>query len=72
MKFIAEFCQNHNGDFEILKKMVSAAKEAGCEFAKIQTIFSEMISYRERFENGVVENGVIKALRDHIKVNIRD
>tara|TARA_B100001248_G_scaffold226761_1_gene184884 strand:+ start:501 stop:1436 length:936 start_codon:yes stop_codon:yes gene_type:complete len=63
MKFIAEFCQNHNGDFELLKDMIYAAKEAGCEYAKIQTIFAEMISHRERFENGVVENGVIKSIK---------
>ena len=25
MKFIAEFCQNHNGDFDLLKKMIEEA-----------------------------------------------
>ena len=51
MKLIAEFCQNHNGDFEILKEMIYAAKEAGCEYAKIQTIFADMLSKREKSNN---------------------
>ena len=33
IKLIAEFCQNHNGDFELLKKMVEAASEAGATHA---------------------------------------
>lgn len=63
MIFIAEFCQNHNGNTELLSEMVYAAQESGADYAKIQTIFSEMLSYRERFENGVVENGVETVLR---------
>ena len=63
MKFIAEFCQNHNGDFELLKDMIYAAKEAGCEYAKIQTIFADMLSFRERFEDGLTENGVVKSIK---------
>lgn len=63
MKFIAEFCQNHNGDFELLKEMIYAAKEAGCEYAKIQTIYADMVSKRDRFEEGVVENGITKSIK---------
>ncbi len=63
MKFIAEFCQNHNGDFELLKEMIYAAKESGCEYAKIQTIFANMLSKRERFENGVVKNNVTLSIK---------
>ena len=63
MKFIAEFCQNHNGDFEILKDMIYAAKEAGCDYAKIQTINASMLSKRERFEEGVIENGIVKSIK---------
>ena len=29
MELIAEFCQNHNGDFGLLKEMEYAAKESG-------------------------------------------
>jgi len=63
MIFIAEFCQNHNGDTKLLSEMIYAAKECGADYAKIQTIFSDMISYRERFENGVVVNGVETVIR---------
>jgi N,N'-diacetyllegionaminate synthase len=63
MKFIAEFCQNHNGDFEVLKEMIYAAKESGADYAKIQTIFANMVSYRERFEEGIMKNGEIIAIK---------
>lgn len=63
MKFIAEFCQNHNGDFELLKDMIYAAKDSGCEYAKIQTIDAAMVSKRERFEEGVIENGIVKSIK---------
>lgn len=68
MKLIAEFCQNHNGDFEILKEMIYAAKEAGCEYAKIQTIFADMLSKRERFEHGVVINNIRKSIKRPYKL----
>jgi N,N'-diacetyllegionaminate synthase len=63
MIFIAEFCQNHNGDFEILKDMVYAAKECGADYAKIQTIFVDNLTCRERFEEGVQVDGKIKSIK---------
>jgi len=63
MIFIAEFCQNHNGDFELLKDMVYAAKESGADYAKIQTIFAYMLSYRERFEEGIEKNGEVITIK---------
>ena len=57
MKFIAEFCQNHNGDTALLKEMVHSAAEAGADFGKIQTIFADDLTFRSRFENG---EGAIK------------
>ena len=64
VEIIAEFCQNHNGDFEILKDMVHAAKESGATHGKIQTIFSKDLTNRPRFENGLVkENKVISIKR---------
>ena len=63
MIFIAELCQNHNGDFEILKDMIYAAKDSGATYAKIQNIFAENLSFRERFEKGVVENEIIKVIK---------
>ena len=63
MIIIAEFCQNHNGDFEILKDMIHLAHENGADYAKIQTIFADMVSFRERFENGIKKNGKITSIK---------
>lgn len=52
---IAEFCQNHKGDLELLKDMVWAAAEAGATYAKIQSMLADDLTYRERFEEGVWE-----------------
>jgi N,N'-diacetyllegionaminate synthase len=57
IKIIAEFCQNHNGDWNILKEMIEQAAEAGATHGKIQSIFVEDLTNRERFENGKEENG---------------
>jgi N,N'-diacetyllegionaminate synthase len=53
VKFIAEFCQNHNGDFNLLERMVAGAAEAGATHGKIQTIYSDNLSFRPEFESGV-------------------
>ena len=49
---IAEMCQNHNGNPEILEEMVRLAADAGATHAKIQGIYSAELVYRERFEVG--------------------
>lgn len=54
---IAELCQNHNGDFGILRDMVFAAAEAGADYAKIQSMLADDLTRRERFEEGVWEGG---------------
>jgi len=51
-KIIVELCQNHAGNRETLKKMIQAAAKNGADYVKIQTIFSEDLTKRERFENG--------------------
>lgn len=56
-KVIAEFCQNHRGNLDTLKKMVLAAAEAGADYAKIQSMLADDLVYRERFEEGKVEGG---------------
>lgn len=64
MRLIAEFCQNHNGDFEVLRRMVDAAAEGGATHGKIQSIFADDISFRERFEEGKTRaDGVVEAIR---------
>jgi len=43
--------------------MVLEATEAGAAYAKIQTIFADDLTMRERFEEGVKEEGVVKAIK---------
>lgn len=52
MKIIAEFCQNHNGNLDVLKEMVKEAARAGASYAKIQTMFAEELTHRPRFDIG--------------------
>jgi N,N'-diacetyllegionaminate synthase len=57
---IAEAGVNHNGDFELAKKLVKAAAEAGADFVKFQTFKADKIvirsakkaAYQERNING--------------------
>ncbi len=60
---IAEFCQNHNGDYEILREMVHQAAEAGATHAKVQTIFADELAFREPFEEGLVRDGKTIAIK---------
>ncbi len=55
MKIIAEFCQNHNGKADTLKRMISEAAEGGATHGKIQTIFADDLSFREEFETGSLD-----------------
>lgn len=63
VKIIAELCQNHRGDINTLKKMVWEAAEAGAAYAKIQTIFADDLTKREKFENEVREGETVKAIK---------
>lgn len=63
MKIIAELCQNHNGDFALLKEMVYAAKEAGADYAKIQNMFADILSRRDRFETGLIVEDTVKTIK---------
>ena len=49
---IAECCQNHNGDKELLKRMIHAAAENGADYIKIQAIRSRELTHRPRFDEG--------------------
>ena len=60
---IAELCQNHNGDEKIVEEMVQAAAESGADYAKIQSIDSSELTFRDRFENGLIEGGKIKVIK---------
>ena len=60
INLIAELCQNHQGSFTILEEMVHAAKENGADYVKIQSMRSADLSFRERFEKGLEEGGIVK------------
>ena len=62
-KLIAEFCQNHNGDFDLLTKMVVAAAESGATHGKMQTIFADTVTYRPQFENGLTQDEKVKSIK---------
>jgi N,N'-diacetyllegionaminate synthase len=53
---IAECCQNHNGDLEILKKQIHEAAENGADYVKIQAIRSKELTHRVIFDEGLVDN----------------
>lgn len=63
VEFIAEFCQNHNGDTVLLDEMIQAAAESGARIGKIQTIFAENLSYRPKFETGVDVDGRLAVIQ---------
>lgn len=64
LKLIAEFCQNHNGDFGTLRRMIDAAAEGGATHAKIQTIFADDLSFRPEFEEGSVDGtGCVRVIK---------
>lgn len=63
MKLIAELCQNHNGDFDTLRRMVDAAAEGGASHVKIQHIYVRNLVYRAEFEEGLKQGGVTKAIQ---------
>jgi len=55
VKIIAEFCQNYKGDKNILKEMIWRAKEAGADYAKVQSYLADELTFREKFEVGCSE-----------------
>jgi N,N'-diacetyllegionaminate synthase len=66
--FIAEFCQNHNGNYDILAKMVDQAAASGTTHGKLQTIWADETAYRPQFEEGLSIGG----RQDCIKRPYRD
>jgi len=51
MKFIAEMCQNHNGNMDLLETMVVDAAKNGADICKIQTIEAKHLIYWKEFED---------------------
>lgn len=63
MIIIAELCQNHNGNKEILFKMIDQAVEAGASHIKIQHIYADNLTFRSEFEEGLKKNGKIFSIK---------
>lgn len=53
---IAELCQNHNGDKNLLERMISEAAKSGATHCKIQHIYSSNLTFRPEFETGLITN----------------
>ena len=51
---IAEAGVNHNGDFEVAKKMIDAAKEAGVDIVKFQTSITSTSKFSEKALNNTL------------------
>jgi len=63
IKIIAEFCQNHNGNFDLLAKMVEAAARAGATHGKMQSIFADTVVFRPQFEEGLTQSDELKSIK---------
>jgi len=63
VKLIAEFCQNHNGSYDLLAKMVQQAAKSGATYGKIQMIHANTLTYRPKFEEGLIQGDVIKIIK---------
>jgi len=63
-KIIVEVCQNHKGSREVLGEMIKAAAENGADFVKMQSIWSEDVTPRPQFEEGVMDpDGTVRAIK---------
>ena len=43
-RIITELCQNHNGDMDVLRKMIESSKEGGSDIVKIQSIKADTLT----------------------------
>lgn len=69
---IAECCQNHNGQRDILKDMIHQAAENGADYVKLQAIRSRELTHRERFDEGIVdENGEVITIKRSYDVELK-
>lgn len=64
---IAEAGVNHNGDFNLAKKMIDAAKAAGVDIVKFQTSITSTSKYSEKAEYQKKATGADETQLDMIK-----
>ena len=72
LNFIAEICQNHQGKFSNVEKMINECAEAGASIVKAQYIFSKNLTYRPVFENGYKKKILLTLLKDLILMKKKD
>lgn len=63
MNFIAELCQNHNGDLDNLLRMVESAALGGATHIKTQHIYVRNLTFRSEFEEGLTLNKEVHAIK---------
>ena len=63
MNFIAELCQNHNGDLDNLLRMVESAAIGGATHIKTQHIYVKNLTFRSEFEEGLTLNKDVHAIK---------
>ena len=56
---IAEVSANHNGDYEIAKKMIKAAKDAGADAVKLQTYRADTMTLDVKNEYFMIDQGTL-------------
>jgi pseudaminic acid synthase len=56
---IAELSANHNGNLEVAKKTIKAAKEAGADAIKLQTYRADTITLNSNKEDFVIKGGTL-------------
>ena len=70
-KIIAELCQNHKGDKNLLDEMVSAASDAGASYCKIQSMQSKDLTHRKRFDQGLIEGNKTRVIKRPFKKELK-
>lgn len=63
VRIIAELCQNHNGDPDLMRRLVDEAAEAGATHVKLQNIHASTVAFRPQFEDGLEVDGRTLAIR---------
>jgi len=72
VKLIAELCQNHQGSRTLLSEMIAAAAESGADYVKMQSIFSEDLTHRERFDEGKTDpDGTVQVIKRPYDAELR-
>lgn len=57
---IAEIGSNHNGDMDLARTMIRAAKECGCDAAKFQSWDTNSLIAKEEYDNNQTYPGSVK------------